>query len=280
MSTRESTVVRCPRCGAMDAESVEDVGIEFDRMKCARCEHSEICDREQIKDRWNETIEAELVPSEAQWTVLPDVRFAELWEKLCAKGSYHEALRRIRLGYAEPHRTYHTARHISACLRLVDDPEVERRSTRGAEIEAAIWWHDLVYDTHAKDNEEKSAGDAVATLRAAGVEEESVDRIAKYILATKRHETDESDGQLVIDIDLSILAEDEKTYARFEEEIRREYAWVDAASYRAGRSAVLRHFLDRPNIYASPFFRERWDAKARRNITWALERLAAPTAMI
>lgn len=265
----------------MDAESVEPVGIEFDRMRCARCGHSEICDHEQIKDQWNERVDVGLVPAEhrEQGTILPDVRFAALWSALGARGYYHDALAEIRAAYAEPHRAYHTAHHIAACLRLVDDPDVKRRSARRSEIEAAIWWHDLVYDTHAKDNEEKSADHAIATLGAAGVAVDVVDRIAAHILATKRHETDESDGALVIDIDLSILAEDEATYARFEEEIRREYAWVDAASYAAGRSAVLRHFLERPNIYVTEHFRERWDAKARKNIGWALERLARPVAM-
>lgn len=209
--------------------------------------------------------------------LLPSARFAELWTTLGAQGSSLETLHRIRRAYAEPHRAYHDARHISACLRLVDDPNVRERSERLAEIEAAIWWHDLVYDTHAKDNEERSAEDAIATLSGGGVRTDVVDRIASHILATKKHETSTSDGGLVIDIDLSILAESEPTYARFEEEIRREYAWVDAASYAAGRAAVLRHFLDRPHVYTTPYFQEQWDARARANVERAIRSLA-PTS--
>jgi len=258
----------------MEVEVAEQVGIEFDRMRCRRCSQSQICDEQQIKDEWNELVPPEVVPSDEQWTLLPSVRFEQLWKALGAHGSPHETLHRIRLAYGEPHRAYHGARHISACLRLVDDPNVKKRSERLAEIEAAIWWHDLVYDTHAKDNEERSAEDAIATLAGARVNDDVVDRIASHILATKKHETNETDGALVIDIDLSILAEGEATYARFEEEIRREYAWVDAPSYAAGRAAVLRHFLDRPHVYTTPYFQEQWDARARANVERALRALA------
>ena len=261
----------------MDVEVAEQVGIEFDRMRCRRCEHSQICDEQQIKDEWNELVPPDVVPSDEQWTLLPSVRFADLWSSLGARGSCHETLHRIRRAYGEPHRAYHGARHISACLRLVDDLDVKRRSTRLAEVEAAIWWHDLVYDTRAKDNEERSAEDAIATLAGARVSDDVVDRIASHILATKKHESSESDGGLVIDIDLSILAESEASYARFEEEIRREYAWVDAASYAAGRVAVLRHFLERPHVYTTPFFQEQWNARARANVERAIRSLA-PTS--
>ncbi|MBA3538503.1 MAG: hypothetical protein H0T79_02640 [Deltaproteobacteria bacterium] len=46
------TIVRCPSCGATDAEATEFI-FEITRMSCGVCGHSELCDEEQIKDEWN-----------------------------------------------------------------------------------------------------------------------------------------------------------------------------------------------------------------------------------
>jgi predicted metal-dependent HD superfamily phosphohydrolase len=257
----------------MDAESVEPIGIEFDRMKCSACGHDDICDREQIKDDWNESVVDEEVPR-VRWQMLPSVRFFALWTALGARGYGGDAFARLRAAYDEPHRAYHTARHIGACLRLLDDAEVAQGAERPLEIEAALWFHDAVYDTHARDNEERSAMMAEEALGAAGVAADVVARIAAHVRATKTHETDSADGQLVIDIDLSILGESPEVFARFEEEIRREYAWVDEASYVAGRTAVLRGFAERPSLYGTRLFRDRYEAKARANVAASLAKLA------
>jgi predicted metal-dependent HD superfamily phosphohydrolase len=266
-------VVRCPRCGSMDAESCEPIGIELDRMKCSACGHHDICDREQIKDDWNEAVPEEEVPR-VSWHMLPSVRFFALWAALGARGHAGDAFARLRVAYDEPHRAYHTARHIGACLRLLDDAAVARGAARPVEIEAALWFHDAVYDTHAQDNEERSALMAEETLGAAGVAADVVARIAAHVRETRSHEADSADGQLVIDVDLSILGESPEVFAGFEAEIRREYAWVDEASYVRGRTAVLRGFAERPFLYGTPLFRDRYEARARANVTASLEKLA------
>lgn len=51
-------IVRCPRCGSTDAESVEPLLAEFDRMRCHACGHEEICDEHQIRRDWNERVPA------------------------------------------------------------------------------------------------------------------------------------------------------------------------------------------------------------------------------
>ena len=270
----EVVVVRCPRCGSMDAESVEPIGIEFDRMKCAACGHDQICDDYQIKDEWNERVPAEALPRE-QGYLLPSVRFLELWWALGARGYGVDALLRLRAAYDEPHRAYHTAAHVGACLRLLDDAEVKAGAVHLSEVEAALWFHDAVYDTRARDNEERSAQMAEETLGAAGVAADVVARIAAHVRATKAHEPDSADGQLVIDVDLSILGEAPEVFARFEEEIRREYAWVEEPAYVAGRAAVLRGFAERPFIYGTPLFRARYEARARANLAASLEKLGA-----
>lgn len=130
----------------------------------------------------------------------------------------------------------------------------------------------LSYDTHASDNEEQSALLADEILRSAGVAADVVARIATYIRATESHAAGSPDAEVVVDVDLSILGEDPAVFARFEDEIRREYAWVDEASYAHGRAAVLRRFQERPFIYATSLFRARLEARARANIAASLNR--------
>jgi len=264
------TVVRCPRCGSLDAGSVEEVGIEFDRMGCGFCGHSELCDEHQIKDDWNERVHAD----EARFdrgAVLPDVRFRSLWRALGAKGHGRDVFLLLRAAYDEPHRAYHTARHISACLKLLDQPDVREVATHLDEVEAALWFHDAVYDTRATDNEARSADLAREHLSAAGVASAKIERIAGHVMATRSHQSDSVDGQLVIDIDLSILAADDAGFARYEDEIRREYAWVEASAYEAGRRAVLQSFADRPALFATPSLQMRFETRARANLRRALD---------
>ena len=56
--------------------------------------------------------------------------------------------------------------------------------------------------------------------------------------------------------------------------MRREYAWVPDVQFRAGRSARLRLFLERPAIYATEFFRAKYEAAARSNLERSIQKLA------
>jgi predicted metal-dependent HD superfamily phosphohydrolase len=92
--------------------------------------------------------------------------------------------------------------------------------------------------------------------------------VADLVLAT-RHDTlpADPDAQLLCDIDLSILGRDADRSARFEQQIRREYAWVPEPLYRSARAEVLAGFLARPAVYQTEFFRERYERGARSNLT-------------
>lgn len=267
-----TVLVHCPRCGSIDAESVEPVGIEFDRMRCQTCGHSEICDEEQIKDRWNESVDDAVVRPGLTHR-LPSARFFELWWALGASGPPLPALARLRALYGESHRTYHAESHIGACLAHLDAPEVKALATHPLEVEAAVWYHDAIYDPRAGDNEEASARLVEETLRAAGVASERIGRIVALVLATKDHAAETPDAQLLVDVDLSILGETPEVFARFEAAIRSEYAWVPAEAYATGRAGVLGRFLDRPQIYRTAPFRDRYEARARANLAGAISAL-------
>ncbi|UVC13586.1 HD domain-containing protein [Mesorhizobium onobrychidis] len=181
--------------------------------------------------------------------------------------------------YRAEGRHYHNLAHIEAMLALagnylalLHDPEA---------VDAAIWFHDAIYDSRAKDNEARSA--ALAEKKLAGrTDAQRLGRITAMIIATATHELpqfgDENaarDAALFLDIDLAILGAAPDAFDAYEQAVRREYGWVEEPMWRAGRSAVLKSFLARPHIFHTEKFRQRFEAQARQNMARSLEALEA-----
>ncbi len=183
-----------------------------------------------------------------------------------------EMFERIIEAYGETHRHYHTAAHIDACL---DEFDLVRSLARsGAEVEAALWFHDVIYDTRASNNELQSAEMASRFLASSGVSSSSCDRVYSHILATAhKGKPVDDDARLVVDIDLSILGQDELVYDQFERSVREEYKWVPSFLYRRKRTEILRGFLARESIYATEPFRQRYESAARTNLERAIRAL-------
>ena len=171
-------------------------------------------------------------------------------------------------------RHYHTLTHIRNCLDVFDF--VSHGAPEKNAIRAAIYYHDVVYDTKAKDNEERSADYAVKRLRMAGYSRDFCDRVARLVLATK-HEGGLTDvnEQVLADVDLSELAVDWTTFRANTEKVRREYAHVSDEDFRSGRAAFLSGMLERKNIYYSRPFQFLFEARARENMHRSIADLLA-----
>jgi len=174
--------------------------------------------------------------------------------------------------YGKPERHYHGLAHVEACLRWLD--RVGAAAERPAEVELALWFHDAVYRPLARNNERRSATLARERLAEAGVPADAVARIGRHIEATRTHVAADSDGALVVDIDLAILGAPPADYDRFEADVRREYASVPAPLYRAGRRRVLQRFLARSAIYRTPLLHDALEASARTNLERRVRELA------
>ena len=185
----------------------------------------------------------------------------------------------VRL-YRAADRHYHGLAHIEALLRLADE---YRGSLSDPEaVQAAIWFHDAVYDSRAADNEARSAALARERL-ALRADPDRLARIAVMIEATATHVVPDfddpdaaHDAALFLDMDLSILGAPPAEFERYEAAVRREFGWVSDAAWGSGRAAVLQGFLDRPHIFHSDQFRQRFEATARRNISRSLDLLLNP----
>lgn len=184
-------------------------------------------------------------------------------------------LTRLRERLAQPHRHYHTQAHVDALLRWLATHAalVARRDL----IEAAIWFHDAVYDPARDDNEVQSAALARAELAAIGWPADAVERVVALALATQRHDAPpgDRDAWLFLDLDLSVLGQSAATYRAYADAVRAEYAFVDERRYREGRSQVLARLLARDPIYRTPELRSAWEAAARANLGEELQRLRA-----
>jgi predicted metal-dependent HD superfamily phosphohydrolase len=200
-------------------------------------------------------------------------RWTALWQRLGARSNGLAVFERLAAAYAEPARAYHNAKHIGDCLALLDTSRHLARRTD--EVEAAIWFHDAVYVPGRTDNEEQSAELARTSLRQAQVASEATERVGALVLATRHattpHQPDES---LLCDIDLSILGAPPEWFDLFERQIRQEYANVPEQIYRTRRSEILRGFLNRPSIFQTAWFGERYEARARENLERVLRTLS------
>jgi predicted metal-dependent HD superfamily phosphohydrolase len=175
----------------------------------------------------------------------------------------------IRKHYAEPGRFYHRLDHIQAVLQTVES--LASRAHHLNAVRLAAWLHDVIYESRAADNEERSAEYAERLCEQLSLPEGR--RVAVLIHQTKTHEAgDDPDAQVLLDADLAILGASEADYRDYAQKIRQEYAWVPEPDYRQGRRRVLQTYLNRPRIF---HFLNRLEAPARRNLAVEIALLAS-----
>ncbi len=181
-----------------------------------------------------------------------------------------EAFDAIVSAYTTPPRAYHNLDHIEVCLTEFE--MVKALAAAPIAIELAIWFHDVIYNPQAHDNEERSADFATEKLAGLGVADSLIHEVRHLILATKHNAEVTGDAALLTDIDLAILGKPDDEFDRYDAAIRQEYSWVPDDLYRVGRSRVLQGFLNRPSIYQTEFFGNRYEVQARINLQRAIER--------
>jgi len=175
--------------------------------------------------------------------------------------------------WEEPHRRYHSLQHLRECLALFE--ENRALAAHPGEVAIALWFHDAVYETREHDNEERSAKWAAQALTDADASGDVVVRVQALIMAT-RHDgaAATADARLVVDIDLAILGAAPARFAEYERQIRDEYAHVPDLVFRAKRAEILRGFLLREPLFATPAFAARFEVAAKTNLEAAVTSLA------
>ena len=199
-------------------------------------------------------------------------RWQKMWRELGASASDDALFSRLVVCYSEPHRKYHTMQHLNECLAHLES--VGSFAERPEEVELALWFHDAVYDTRRKDNEERSAEWARDSALAAELSEDQARRVHGLVMATMHNALPiGKDAAVLVDIDLSILGSDVARFDEYEVQVQQEYSWVPGPLYRSGRRKILQEFVSRQSIYTTEYFRDRYEAQARSNIARSLARL-------
>lgn len=200
-------------------------------------------------------------------------RWQEIWQKLNAHAVPQDAFETLLKAYSSPDRFYHNLKHIEDCFSIFD--RTKFLAVHPEELELAIWFHDAVYDTRRSDNEQRSAEWAAAVLNQSGVDHAIAERVSDLILATRHTmEVSHRDAQLMVDVDLAILGRETEIYWEYENNIRKEYAWVPESLFREKRIEILRGFLDREHLYYHPAYRDMFEEQARTNLKQAITRLS------
>jgi predicted metal-dependent HD superfamily phosphohydrolase len=196
------------------------------------------------------------------------------WSNLGVSFSNESLYQKLISCYLEPHRKYHTLQHLRECFSHLS--EIKFLAAHPHEIEIALWFHDAIYDTRGKNNEEKSAHWAQTAIRANGLSQETATRVHTLIIATQHDALPmRGDAELIVDADLGILAATPERYAEYETQVRQEYAWVPSLVYKRERGKILNAFLKRKNIYSTPYFQINHEERARENLRGALAALSA-----
>lgn len=197
-----------------------------------------------------------------------------LASKYCDNTLAEELWFEIETNYTHKTRQYHNLAHI---YNMLLQAETYKAKIQDLEVlKFAIWYHDIVYKSSKKDNEEKSALFAEKRLNTFGFDEIRVKIIKKLIVSTKNHELvleKNQDNAYLLDLDLSILGSDWETYHKYIQNIRNEYKIYPDFMYKPGRKKVLKHFLDRETLYFTDDFKNKYEAKARGNLKKEIELL-------
>jgi Uncharacterized protein conserved in bacteria len=150
--------------------------------------------------------------------------------------------------------------------------QLEDKMNNKGILSLSIFYHDIIYNTLRKDNEERSA--LCLKKRLEYTSFPHIKACMTQIKATKKHlPSTDTDINYLLDIDLSILGTQPEAYQSYTQQIRQEYRQYPLWLYNKGRRAVLAHFLSLPSIYKTPYFLASHEQQARANLAAELTSL-------
>jgi len=194
-----------------------------------------------------------------------EAKFKDLWTRVNGKENSNVVFETLNSLYSQPHRFYHNLTHIDHCLRELSS--IKSSAKDYDSLELAIWYHDAVYETRRDDNEKKSAELAKEICEINNFTDDFTTRVYQLILSTKHcGEPSDPDTKILLDVDLSILGQEEDIFKEYEDNIRKEYIWVPSDIFKAERKKILQSFLDRKSIYLTDYFKDKYEIIARDNL--------------
>lgn len=177
----------------------------------------------------------------------------------------------VERAYSEPHRHYHTLRHVHAMLELLKSEQF---------LNSTLFWatlyHDYFYDPLRSDNEERSAEIAIEHLSLLNLESGQIEIISNLIKATKTHKQSSQTPEIeqaFLDADMSVLGASPEVYDLYAANVRREFEVFPDEVYIPGRVVFLEKVLSMDSIFSLPVFKTKFEDMARVNIRHEIESL-------
>ena len=194
-------------------------------------------------------------------------RFQQLWQRCLIDSAADESAaihQQLIAFYSEPQRFYHTLTHIEHCLSLIDKISSELQSPEALEL--AIWYHDVIYEPGAIDNEQLSA-DLFMANTDGNFDDTLRDTVYQHIMATVHDgaEIKHADTKYMLDIDLSSFGRPWAEFIQDSHNLRLELEdWPDDVFYQRQK-----YFQDKlfgqPRFFKSDYFYDNYEAQARQN---------------
>ncbi len=193
--------------------------------------------------------------------------FVQLWNQASLQvdaAHVEEVWEHITRGYSEPHRFYHSQRHILFCLRQFE--RVEDTLGASVAISLALWFHDLILDPAANDNEEQST-QLFERLAKGHLPAGVIDKTSALIMSTRHIDAPLNfDESFIQDIDLSSMGESWDSFVRDVDDLRKEYSHLSDEAFKEVTINFYHKMLGREKIYTSDYFHEHCEQVARDNI--------------
>lgn len=195
-------------------------------------------------------------------------RFQNLWRRHLITPDYDDSAaiyQRLIDAYNEPQRVYHTQQHIEDCLVLFDD--ISEYLEDADAVELAIWFHDVIYQLGAADNELLSA-ELFEQLTQQCFEVDFCQRVLQHIIATLHCETelDDHDSRYMVDIDLSSFGMPWEKFMADSKNVRDEMLHIPDQEFYRKQYAFQQSLLSRGRFYQSDYFFKHYEQSARDNI--------------
>ncbi|XP_066298128.1 uncharacterized protein [Branchiostoma lanceolatum] len=213
---------------------------------------------------------------------------SDRWTELCGRDRIRTAeagqawWRVVKERYCEPWRFYHNLSHVHSMF-LHFDSHQHKIQNRNA-VAWAIFFHDIVYDAKASDNEARSA-EMFHHFATEHLQKppDCIRETERLIMLTKEHVTEDhrnkdrygtKDEHYFLDFDMSVLGWPEQDYDVYAKQIRQEYVHIPLDQYRERRAEFLKKTLSEiPNIFSTKEFRDQFEEQARQNLHREIQHL-------
>lgn len=199
-----------------------------------------------------------------------DTFWRALNDKINAKSDTRRELWLIKKAYSQEYRKYHNLHHIEKGIQELN--EVKGLSPESYfRVAYAFFYHDI------EKTKEESANTALAAMDRASLPVSFKTQVVYLILVTKhtlKVEENHFEGQLIKDVDLSILGQSPEIFDEYEAQIAEEYSWIHPPElYIQKRLAVLDNLIRRTPLFLTPQFQIKYEIQARLNLIRSIIKL-------